>query len=152
MSIVEQVQADVRASMKQRCKERTAALRLLLAELKQTAIDQRSTVEDVQAWQILQKLIRQREDAAQQYAQAGRTDLAAKECQEVDIMREYLPQPLDESQLMDLVREAVAATSSHDVRQMGQVMQYLKPKILGRAEMARVSTLVKQEIAKGSGA
>lgn len=143
----ERIQDDLKAAMRAKDKERTSALRLVTAALKQVEVDQRGELDDAGVLAVLQKQLKQRRDSLQQYRDAGRDDLADKEAYEIQCIEAYLPQPLSEAELAALIEAAVAETGAAGMKDMGRVMGLLKERVAGRADMGALSARVKQRLA-----
>ena len=141
MSVLEQVQSDVRTAMKAREKERAAALRMVVDVLQQ---DAKLGKGDEVA--VLQRERKKRVEAAEAYEDAGRAEQAAAERFEAELIEGYLPQQLSDAELAALVDAAVAETGASEQRQMGEVMSALMPKLGGRADGKRVSTAVRERL------
>jgi uncharacterized protein YqeY len=141
VSVLEQIQADVRTAMKAREGERVAALRLVVDVLQQ---DAKLGKGDEVA--VLQRERKKRLEAATAYADAGRAEQAAGERFEAELIEGYLPAQLSDEELAELVEAAVAETGATEQRQMGQVMSALMPKLGGRADGKRVSAAVRQKL------
>jgi uncharacterized protein YqeY len=141
MSVLEQVQDDVRTAMKARDKERAAALRMVVDVLQQ---DAKLGKGDEVA--VLQRERKKRVEAAEAYADAGRAEQAAAERFEAELIEGYLPQQLSDEELAALVDAAVAETGASEQRQMGEVMSALMPKLGGRADGKRVSAAVRAKL------
>lgn len=141
MSVLEQVQSDVRTAMKARDRERAAALRLVVDVLQQDAKLGKS---DEVA--VLQRERKKRVEAAEAYEQAGRSDQAAAERFEAGLIEGYLPQQLSDAELRALVDAAIAESGASETKQMGQVMSALMPKVGGRADGKRVSAAVREKL------
>lgn len=141
MSVLEQVQNDVRVAMKARDRERTGALRLIVDVLQQDA--KLGNGDEVA---VLQRERKKRVEAAEAYEGAGRAEQAAAERFEAGLIEAYLPQQLSDEELAELVDAAVAETGAGEQRQMGQVMSALMPKVGGRADGKRVSAAVRQKL------
>ena len=141
-----QINEDVKAAMRSKEKERLAALRLITASIKQREVDERIELDDIQVMAVLDKLAKQQRDSIQQYSMADRRDLVEKEQFELDIILSYLPQPLDAAEINARVDEAIAATGAASMKDMGKVMGQLKSALQGRADMGKVSTLVKARL------
>jgi uncharacterized protein len=141
MSVLEQVQGDVRTAMKARDKERAAALRMVVDVLQQ---DAKLGKGDEVA--VLQRERKKRIEAAEAYADAGRTEQAAAERFEAELIEAYLLQQLSDEELAALVDAAVAETGASEQRQMGAVMSALMPKLGGRADGKRVSAAVRERL------
>jgi uncharacterized protein YqeY len=145
--IKSRIQQDLTAAMKARRQREVAAIRLITAAIKQQEVDQRITADDNLITDILVKLAKQRRESITQYQQAGRDDLVEQEQYELALIETYLPQPLAESEIDELVQQALSETKATSVKDMGAVMAILKPKIHGRADMGQVSNKVKQALA-----
>jgi uncharacterized protein YqeY len=141
MSVLEQVQSDVRTAMKARDRERAAALRMVVDVLQQ---DAKLGKGDEVA--VLQRERKKRIEAAEAYEGAGRADQAAAERFEAQLIEGYLPQQLSDEELAELVDAAVAETGASERRQMGEVMSALMPKLGGRADGKRVSAAVRERL------
>jgi uncharacterized protein YqeY len=141
MSVLEQVQDDARTAMKARERDKAQALRLVVDALQQDA--KMGNGDEVA---VLQRERKKRIEAAEAYEGAGRTDQAAGERFEAELIEGYLPAQLSDEELDALVTAAVEETGATEQRQMGQVMAALKPKIGGRADGKRVSTAVRQKL------
>jgi len=145
-SIYQQVSAEVKTAMKARDKDRVAALRLIMSEFKRVEVDERIELTDERVLQILDKMTKQRKDSHQQYADAGRDDLADKEAMEIAIIAEFLPAQLSDDELVQIVETAVAEVGASGMQDMGKVMGIVKPQVQGRADMGAVSGLVKAKL------
>ncbi|MEZ5599137.1 MAG: GatB/YqeY domain-containing protein [Pseudomonadales bacterium] len=143
-TLTERIAEATKVAMKAREREQVAALRLITAEIRRVEIDKRVTLDDAGVVTVLTRMVKQRHDSIAQYRQAGREELAAAEQFELDVIANFLPQPLTEAEIAELVRAAVAGESG--MQAMGKVMASLKPQIEGRADMGKVSALVKQAL------
>jgi uncharacterized protein len=141
MSVLEQVQDDVRTAMKARDRDRASALRLVVDVLQQDA--KFGTGDEVA---VLQRERKKRVEAAEAYEGAGRAEQAAAERFEAELIEGYLPQQLSDEELTALVDAAVTETGATEQKQMGQVMSALMPKLGGRADGKRVSAAVRQKL------
>jgi uncharacterized protein len=142
----QRIQDDMKTAMKAGDKPRLGAVRLILAAIKQREVDERIELDDTQILAVLDKMVKQRRDSVAQYAAAGREDLAAVERFEIDVCQGYLPQPLSEAEIANLIDTAIAATGAAGMKDMSKVMAQLKPRIQGRADMGAVSALIKQRL------
>jgi uncharacterized protein YqeY len=136
----------MKAALKARQPERLSAIRLLMAAIKQKEIDERITLDDAAVIAVVERLIKQRRDSIEQFQAASRTDLVDKESAELELLKQYLPQPLSEAELTAAIEAAVAEANSSGPQAMGKVMAILKPRLAGRADMGRVSSLVKARL------
>ena len=141
MSVLEQVQADVRTAMKAGEKDRAGALRMIVDALQKDA-----KLGDGDEVAVLQRERKKRVEAADAYKEAGRSEQAAAEDFEAKLIEGYLPQQLSDEELGDLVGAAVEETGATEQRQMGDVMKALMPKVGGRADGKRVSAAVRERL------
>ena len=147
MSLKARIQEDVKQAMRAHERERLAALRLLTAAIKQKEVDERIELDDTQVLAVLDKMAKQRRESLDQFQQAGRDDLAAKEQYELDLIQAYLPEPLSEQELLDLIRSTIAEVGATSIRDMGSVMNALREQVQGRADMKAVSQAVRTQLA-----
>ncbi len=147
MPLRDRVNEDMKSAMKAREAERLAALRLLLAAVKQREVDERITLDDAGVISVIEKMIKQREDSIAQFEKAARQDLADREKFEISVIEAYLPKQLAQAEVEAAVAEAIAATGAKGPQDMGKVMGVVKPKLAGRADMGKVSALVKARLA-----
>jgi uncharacterized protein YqeY len=140
------IKAEMKVAMKARDKERLSAIRLVLAEFKRIEVDERIEVDDARALAVLDKMVKQRRDSAQQYTDAGREELAAVENAEIIVLQEFLPSQLSAEELIAMVDAAIAASGATGMQAMGPVMGQLKPQLAGRADVGAVSKLVKERL------
>ena len=141
------IKAEMKAAMKARDKERLSTIRLIQAEFKRIEVDERIEVDNARALAVLDKMVKQRRDSAQQYTDAGRDELAAQENAEIAVLQEFMPAQLSEEELIAMVDAAIAASGASGMQAMGPVMGQLKPQLQGKADMGAVSKLVKDRLA-----
>ncbi len=139
----ERIIEDMKIALKTGQKERLSAIRLILAAIKQKEVDERKELNETDIIRILSKLARQRNESITQFNAAGRDDLSAKEQAELDIIREYLPEPLDEQTIDKLINEAATQTQADSIRDMGKVMKILQPQLQGRANIENICKKVR---------
>ena len=147
MSLKARIQEDVKTAMRAHERERLAALRLVTAAIKQREVDERIELNDEQVLAVLDKMVKQRRESLEQYEQAGRDDLAAREQFELDLIQSYLPEPLGAAELAALIRSTITELGAGSLRDMGPVMNALRPQVQGRADMKAVSEAVKAQLA-----
>ena len=121
-------------------------LRLFMAEVQRFVIDNKEEVDDAKAVQIINKMIKQRNDSISQFRNGGRDDLADKEQSEVDVLSKYKPEQLSEEDVAVKVKEAIAEVNASSMADMGKVMGILKSTLAGTADMGMVSNVVKNEL------
>ncbi|MFO7280471.1 MAG: GatB/YqeY domain-containing protein [Thermoanaerobacterales bacterium] len=149
--LVERLQADLTAAMKERDARTTAVLRMALAAVKEAAVagDSARQLSDEEVVAVLAREAKRREEAAAAFTEAGRTDRAEAELAERDVLARYLPQPLTDEELAALVDEVLAAEGLDSPKQMGQAMKAVMARVAGRAEGRRVADVVKAKLAGG---
>lgn len=125
---------------------RLGVIRLMRSSIKQREIDDRQALDDAGVLGVLDKMVKQRRDSVEQFVAADREDLAALERSEIEIIVEYLPAALDEGEIVEQVAAAIAEVGASSMRDMGQVMGLLQPRLQGRADMGAVSALVKERL------
>ena len=140
------IQEAVKSAMRNRDKEIVTTLRMAISELKKEEIDNKVTLDDPFVISILQKMIKQRKDAASQFQDANRPELAKKERNEITMLSEFLPEQLSEDDLLLIVKEEIISSEATSMQDIGKVMGSLKPKLLGQADMSTVSKLVKDQL------
>ncbi len=138
---------DMKSAMRAGDKPRLGTIRLMLAAVKQVEVDTRVSLDDTQVLAVLDKMGKQRRESSEQYRGAGRDDLADVEVRELEVIQSYLPEPLSEGEITAMIDAAISETGASSVRDMGQVMGLIKPRIQGRADMAAVSAQVKARLA-----
>ena len=148
MSLKARIQDDMKSAMRARDSERLAAIRLLLAAIQQKEVDAQVTLSDADIAAVVDKQLKQRRDAAEQYAGAGRTDLETRERFEITVLEAYMPAMLSAEEIDAEVAAAVAATGAASPADMGKVMGQLKGALAGRADMSLVSARVKAALSR----
>ena len=123
MTLVERITQDLTAAMKAQDAARTSTLRMAKAALMNKQIDKHGALDDAEATRVLQGLVKQREDAAEQYAKAGRPELAEKERAEMALLKVYLPAEVTDEEIAAAVEQAVAETGAASPKDMGKVMK-----------------------------
>ncbi len=146
MNLRDQITEDMKSAMRAKETERLNAIRLLLAALKQKEVDERVTLTDADVMSIIEKMLKQRRDSISQFEAAARKDLADKEKFEVGILEAYMPQAMSESEVSAAIDEAIQSSGAAGMKDMGKVMAALKPILAGRADMAKVSGLIKAKL------
>ncbi len=136
----------MKAAMRAKEKERLVVIRGVLAAIKQREIDEQIELDDIQVLAVLDKLVKQRKDSAQQFRDADRIDLAEKEEMEMKVLQEFLPAALSAEEIARLIDDAVSSTGAQSMKDMGKVMGLIKPQVQGRADMSQVSALIKQRL------
>lgn len=136
----------MKAALRAREARTLAAIRLLVAAIKQKEVDERIEASDAEVSSVIEKLLKQRHESITQFEAANRNDLAGAEKFEAGVLESYLPPRLSESEIVRAVDEAVAETGATQPKDMGRVMAALKSRLGGRADMGAVSRLVKSKL------
>jgi len=146
MSLREKITEDMKVAMKAREAEKLSAIRLLQAALKQKEVDERITLSDSDVLGIIDKMLKQRRDSIEQYRAGNRPDLVAKEEFEVNVLQAYMPAQLSDAEVIKILDDVIAQTGAQGGRDMGKVMSALRPLVAGRADMGKLSGLVKARL------
>ena len=136
----------VKTAMRAKDKPRLGVLRMATAAIKQREIDEQITLDDTQVLAVLDKMVKQRRDAAAQYLSAERPELAEQEQYEIQVLQDFLPKALSDEELEQLVADTVSSTGATGMANMGKVMASVKAKVQGRADMSQVSAKVKARL------
>lgn len=147
MSLKARISEDMKTAMKARETDRLAAIRLLMAAIKQKEVDERVELDDAGITAVVDKMLKQRRDSITQYEAAQRQDLADKEKAEMAVLTAYLPQQLTAEEIDVMIEGAIAASGAAGMQDMGKVMALLKPHMAGRADMGAVSARIKAKLA-----
>lgn len=146
MSLRLQIAEDMKSAMRAKDAPRLAAIRLLMAAIKQREVDERIELSDDEVIAAIEKMLKQRRDSISQFESAGRQDLADTEKFEVSVLQSYMPQPLTDAEAEALVVAAVNSSGATGVKDMGKVMAIVKPQMAGRVDMGKVSALIKAKL------
>src|SRR4051794_28651395 len=144
MSLLEQVQADTTAAMKEGDRGRVNALRLVASELQKAHKEAAGSEADEVA--VLQRERKRRLEAAEAYRDGGRDDLAQSEQREAELIEQYMPQQLSDDELHAIVGDVVAESGAASPQEMGKVMSMVMPRVQGRADGKRVSAVVREKL------
>ncbi|MCW4629207.1 MULTISPECIES: GatB/YqeY domain-containing protein [Marinomonas] len=136
----------LKEAMRAKEKQRVTVIRTILSECKKIEVDERIELDDARVLAVLDKMNKQRKDSNQQFIDGGREDLAAIEQEEMAIISEFLPTPLTDDEVGEIVKAAIAETGATSMQQMGAVMAIVKPQVQGRADMAQISKQVKAQL------
>lgn len=146
MSLKARISDDMKNAMRAKESARLGAIRLLLSAIKQREVDERIELDDTQVVEAIEKMLKQRRDSISQYEAANRHDLADVEKFEVGVLQEYLPQALTESEVDAILAQAISSTGAAGIKDMSKVMAAVKPQVVGRADMGKISGLIKQKL------
>ncbi len=149
MNLKSRIQEDMKNAMRLGLKDELKVIRLILSSIKQIEIDKKITIDDdEQILDILNKMVKQRRDSISQFQKGEREDLAQIEIDEIKIINHYLPEELSESELASIISDAIEESNAEDIKNMGSVMSIIKDKTKGRADMSKVSNIVRERLTK----
>jgi uncharacterized protein len=146
MSLKTRINEDLKTAMRSADVPRRDTLRLLTAALKQREVDERRELGDADIVAIIDKMLKQRRESIAQFEKGGRQDLADQEKFELGVLQAYMPQSLSGAEIETAVAAAIQQTGAKGAPDMGKVMAVLKPVLAGRADMSKVSALVKSRL------
>jgi uncharacterized protein len=147
MSLIARLEAELEQAMKERDAERRDALRLILSNLRSAEKELQRPLHDEEELQVLQRERKKRVEAADAFRGAGRDEQANAEERELRVLEEFMPEPLSEEELEEIVDDAIAETGATSLRDLGRVMADVMPQIAGRADGSAVSQLVREKLA-----
>ena len=147
MALISDIKNDLKQAMLAKQDLVRDTIRMFLSEVQRFEIDNKENVDDAKALQIINKMIKQRNDSISQFNEGGRDDLADKEQKEVDILSKYKPQQLSEEEITSKVIEAIKESGADSMQDIGKVMGLLKSSLAGSADMGIVSKIVKEQLA-----
>lgn len=146
MSLKAQISEDMKNAMRAKDSARLGTIRLLQAAIKQREVDERIELDDGSVIAVIEKMLKQRRDSIAAYESANRNDLADVEKFEVSILQTYLPQQLTEDEIKGILEKVVAETGAAGIKDMSKVMAAIKPLVAGRADMGKISGLIKTRL------
>ncbi len=146
MSLKARISEDMKNAMRAKDSARLGAIRLLQSAIKQREVDERIELDDMQVVEAIEKMLKQRRDSISQYEAANRHDLADVEKFEVGVLQEYLPQALTDEEVDVILTQVITETGAVGIKDMSKVMAGIKPLVVGRADMAKISGLIKTRL------
>jgi uncharacterized protein YqeY len=147
MSLIARIEEELKTAMRAREQERTDALRLTLASLRSAEKEVQRPLKEDEELHVLQRERKRRAEAAEAFRGGGREEQAAKEERELEIIQEFMPEPVDEDELERIIDDAIAETGASALRDLGRVMADVMPQVAGRADGSVVSQLVREKLA-----
>jgi len=146
MSLKLQISEDMKNAMRAKDSARLGTIRLLQAAIKQREVDERIELDDNAVIAVIEKMLKQRRDSIAAYESANRNDLADIEKFEVTVLQTYLPQQLTEDEIKQILETVVTETAASGIKDMSKVMAAIKPLVAGRADMGKISGLIKTRL------
>ncbi len=147
MSLKGRLEEDMKAALRSGDKVRLGALRLALAAVKQREVDSRQPLDDAGVQSVLERMIKQTRDSLAQYREAGRDDLVQKDEAEIAVLQSYLPEPLSDEELDEMIADTIDEVGARGLNDIGKVMAAMKSKAAGRADMREVNSRVRAALA-----
>jgi uncharacterized protein YqeY len=147
MTLITEIEAQLKEAMRERDDERRDALRLILSSLRGAEKELQRDLHEDEELQVLQRERKKRVEAAEAYRTAGRDEQAEKEEAELEVLEEFMPEPLAEDELEEIVDDVIAEVGATSMRDIGRVMADVMPQVAGRADGSAVSQLVREKLA-----
>ena len=147
MSLIQRIEDELKTAMRARDQERTDVLRLTLASLRAAEKEVQRPLKEDEELHVLQRERKRRLEAAEAFRAGGREEQAAKEERELEVIQEFMPEPVDEDELERIIDDAIAETGATSLRDLGRVMADVMPQVAGRADGSVVSQLVREKLA-----
>jgi uncharacterized protein YqeY len=147
MSLIARIEEELKAAMRARDQERTDTLRLTLASLRSAEKEVQRPLKDDEELHVLQRERKRRQEAAEAFREGGREEQATKEERELAVIQEFMPEPIGEDELEQIIDDAIAETGATSLRDLGRVMADVMPQVAGRADGSTVSQLVREKLA-----
>ncbi len=143
-ALKDRLKNDLKEAMKSKDTFKRDVVRFLMSAIKQVEVDERRELNDEDIQRIIQKSVKQREDAAAQYKEGGREDLFEKEMKEAEILKSYLPKQLSDEELRAIIEETIKEVGASSMKDMGKVMGAVIKKTVGQADGKRINAIVKE--------
>ena len=140
------IKSEIVKAMKEHNKERLNVLRMVKASVDLEHIDKKVEINDELVLSVVLKQVKMRDDSIEQYSKTSRSDLVEKETLELNILKEFLPKPLTDSEVDELISEAIDEIKPEGMKDMGKVMGYLSPKVKGRTDQKALSMKIKERL------
>lgn len=148
MSLIEDIDSEIKKALKEKEKIRLSTLRLLKASIKNAEIEKMDTLDETEITDIVSGEVKRRKEAIVEYEKGNRPELAEKESLELEVLSEFMPEQLSEKELEGIIKEAIESTQATDTKDLGKVMSQVMPAIKGRAEGKVVNQMVREALSK----
>lgn len=148
MSLLDNLKDEMKVAMRAKDKDRLGVIRMAISAIKQAEIDNKTELNDDGIIAVLTKMVKQRKESIKMFKDGGRDELAAKEAAEVSALEDFLPQPLTDAEIDQLINDAIAQSGATSMAEMGKVMGLLKPAMQGKADLGAVSGKVRAALNK----
>lgn len=146
MNLVEKLKSDMITAMKEKNKEKLTVIRMVKAALDKERIDQKKEINDDLLIDVVNKQIKMRNDSITEFEKANRLDLVKTTSQEIEILKVYLPEQLNEEEVIKIIEETIIALNANSIKDMGKVMKEVTPKVKGKFDMKQISEIIKSKL------
>ncbi len=146
MSLVEQINEDVKTAMKNQDKEKLNVIRMVKSALQMAKINLKHDLSDEEAIDVIQKQIKMRDDSVEEFSRAGREDLVSQYKSEIEILKTYMPEQLSKEEVEKIINDAFNEVNPTSQKQMGLIMKTVTPKVKGRYDMKEISNIIKEKL------
>ncbi len=146
MSLEEKLVEEMKRAMKSNDKLRLSTIRMIRSAVKNKEIELRKKLEDEEVIKVIQVMMRKGEESVEQFQTGGRVDLVEKEKKEIEILKSFLPQPLSQEEILNIIDQSIQETQASSPKDIGKVMKSVMPKIGGKADGRLINQLVKERL------
>ncbi len=146
MSLEERLAEEMKQAMKSNDKLRLSTVRMIRSGLKNKEIELRKKLDDEDIVKVIQAMVRKGEESVEQFQAGGRVDLVEKEKTEIEILKSFLPQPLSQEEILEIIDQSIQETQASSPKDIGKVMKSVIPKIGGKADGKLINRLVKERL------
>lgn len=147
MSLQERINEDLKVYMKSNDTFKLGVVRMVKGAVQLEKINlKREELSDDEIIKLISKQIKMRKDSIAEFTKAGRDDLVQQNEKEIDVLKEYMPEEMSEEEVINIINEAISSTGASNIKEMGKVMREVTPKVSGRFDMGRVSSIIKEKL------
>lgn len=147
MSLQERINEDLKVYMKSKDTFKLGVVRMVKGAVQLEKINlKREELSDDEIIKLISKQIKMRKDSIAEFTKAGRLDLVQQNEKEIDVLKEYMPEEMSEEEVINIINEAISSTGASNIKEMGKVMRKVTPKVSGRFDMGRVSSIIKEKL------
>ena len=147
MSLQERINEDLKVYMKSKDTFKLGVVRMVKGAVQLEKINlKREELSDDEIIKLISKQIKMRKDSIAEFTKAGRDDLVQQNKKEIDVLKEYMPEEMSEEEVINIINEAISSTGASNIKEMGKVMREVTPKVSGRFDMGRVSSIIKEKL------
>lgn len=147
MSLQERINEDLKVYMKSKDTFKLGVVRMVKGAVQLEKINlKKEELSDDEIIKLISKQIKMRKDSIAEFTKAGRSDLVQQNEKEIDVLKEYMPEEMSEEEVINIINEAISSTGASNIKEMGKVMREVTPKVSGRFDMVRVSSIIKEKL------